>query len=52
MLKYEVLTPHGVFEIIQSLSYGEMIIAILLMVLIIVTGMKFLWEVATREGWF
>jgi hypothetical protein len=48
---YDVTTPHGIFRVLQSLTYGELLIAILLVVLITVVGVKFIWEVACREGW-
>jgi hypothetical protein len=38
-MKYQVPTPHGVFEVLQSLSYGDMIIAGILVV------------IADREGY-
>jgi len=52
MPSYEIITPHGVFQVIQSLTYGEMIISTLIIILIVITGLRFLWEVAVREGWF
>lgn len=48
---YDVTTPHGIFRVLQSLTYGELLIAILLVVLITVVGVKFIWEIACREGW-
>lgn len=48
---YEVFTPHGVFRIIQQLTYGELLIAMLLVVLIVLVGIKLLLDVAYREGW-
>jgi len=52
MPSYEIITPHGVFQVIQSLTYGEMIISTLIIIMIVITGLRFLWEVAVREGWF
>jgi len=52
MPNYDVLTPHGIFKVLQSFTYGEMVISILLIILIVITGLKFLWEIAIREGWF
>ncbi|NLI74762.1 MAG: hypothetical protein GX369_08380 [Euryarchaeota archaeon] len=47
---YEVLTPHGVFEVIQSLSYGDMIISGILVVIAVIAGFKTLYDIADREG--
>ncbi|MDI3477850.1 MAG: hypothetical protein PWQ59_1375 [Thermoanaerobacterium sp.] len=50
-MKFSVITPNGIFEILQNASYGELLISILLVILIVLVGLKFLWEVACREGW-
>jgi len=47
---YQVSTPHGIFEIIQSLTYGEMIIAGVLVIIAVVIGFKTLYDIADREG--
>lgn len=52
MYSYEVLTPHGIFTVLQRLTYGEMLLSILVLVLIAITGLKLVWQVGTREGWF
>lgn len=49
-MKYDVTTPHGIFEIIQSLTYGEMIIAGILVIIAVIIGFKTLYEIADREG--
>jgi hypothetical protein len=51
MPKYIVTTPHGVFEVLQSLSYGDMIIAGILVLILAVLGFKTLYEIADREGY-
>lgn len=50
-MKYQVPTPHGVFEVIQSLSYGDMIIAGILIVIAVIVGFKVLYDIADREGY-
>lgn len=50
-MKYEVATPHGVFEVLQRLTYGEMIIAGILVVILVVIGFKTLYDIASREGY-
>lgn len=50
-MKYQVPTPHGVFEVIQSLSYGDMIIAGILIVIAVIVGFKTLYDIADREGY-
>lgn len=49
-MNYEVITPHGLFEIIQSLSYGEMLISGILVVIAVILGFKTLYDIADREG--
>lgn len=49
-MNYQVQTPHGVFEVIQSLSYGEMLIAGILVVIAVLVGIKILYDIADREG--
>jgi len=48
---YQVSTPHGFFEVIQSLSYGEMIIAGILVIIVTILGFKTLYDIADREGY-
>lgn len=50
-MSYQVLTPHGIFEIIQSLSYGEMIISGILVIIATILGFKTLYDIADREGY-
>lgn len=50
-MKYTVPTPHGVFEVLQSLSYGDMIIAGILTVIAVIIGLKVLYDIADREGY-
>lgn len=50
-MKYDVTTPHGVFEVLQSLTYGEMIIAGILVVILAVCGFKVIYDIASREGY-
>lgn len=47
---YEIHTPHGIFQVIQSLTYGEMIIAGLLTVIAAILVFKVLYDIADREG--
>lgn len=49
-MSYQILTPHGIFEVIQSLSYGEMIISGILVIIATILGFKTLYDVADREG--
>lgn len=50
-MSYQVFTPHGIFEIIQSLSYGEMIISGILVIIATILGFKTLYDIADREGY-
>jgi hypothetical protein len=50
-MKYQVPTPHGVFEVLQSLSYGDMIIAGILVVIAVILAFKTLYDIADREGY-
>lgn len=50
-MSYQVLTPHGIFEIIQSMSYGEMIISGILVIIATILGFKTLYDIADREGY-
>lgn len=47
---YKVFTPYGFFEVLQQLSYGEMIIAGILVLILAVLGCKVIYDVADREG--
>ena len=49
-MSYEILTPKGLFEVIQSLSYGDMLIASILTIILLVVGFKVLYDIADREG--
>lgn len=49
-MKYQVQTPHGIFEVFQSLTYGEMLIAGILVVIAVILGFKVLYDVLDREG--
>lgn len=49
-MSYQVTTPHGIFEIIQSLTYGEMIIAGILVIIATILTFKTLYDIADREG--
>lgn len=49
-MKYQVPTPHGFFEVIQSLSYGDMLIAGILVVIAAILVFKTLYDIAEREG--
>lgn len=50
-MSYQVLTPHGLFEVIQSLSYGEMVISGILVIIATILGFKTLYDIADREGY-
>lgn len=50
-MNYQVNTPHGLFEVIQSLSYGEMIIAGILVIIATILGFKTIYDIAEREGY-
>ncbi|OLN29929.1 hypothetical protein [Desulfosporosinus metallidurans] len=50
-MNYQIQTPHGFFEVIQSLSYGDMIIAGILTVIAVLVGIKVIYDVADREGY-
>lgn len=50
-MSIEILTPSGIFEIIQNATFGELLIGILLTVILAVNVLYFIWRVACREGW-
>ena len=47
---YRVFTPEGFFEVLQQLTYGDMIIAGILIIILAVVGFKVLYDIADREG--
>lgn len=47
---YKIFTPHGFFEVLQQLSYGDMIIAGILVIILVVLGIKVVYDIADREG--
>ncbi len=49
-MSYRVFTPDGFFEVIQKLTYGDMIIAGLLVIILVVVLLKALYDIADREG--
>lgn len=49
-MSYKVFTPAGLFEVIQQLSYGDMIIAGILVIILVVLLFKVLYDIADREG--
>jgi hypothetical protein len=48
---YRVFTPHGFFDVLQQLSYGDMIIAGILLIILVVLGFKVFYDIADREGY-
>lgn len=50
-MSYKVFTPHGFFEVLQQLSYGEMIISGILVIILVVIGCKVVYDIADREGY-
>lgn len=50
LMGYKILTPHGFFEVLQQLSYGDMIIAGILVIILVVVGFKVVYDIADREG--
>ncbi len=49
-MEYSVTTPHGIFKVLQQLSYGDMIIAGILVIILVVIGCKVVYDIADREG--
>lgn len=49
-MKYDISTPYGVFEVLQQLTYGEMIIGGILTVILVVVTFKAVYDIADREG--
>ncbi|NLV16055.1 MAG: hypothetical protein GXY50_02425 [Syntrophomonadaceae bacterium] len=47
---YRVFTPEGFFEVIQHLTYGDMIIASILIIILAVIVFKVIYDIADREG--
>lgn len=49
-MSYRVLTPEGFFDVLQQLTYGDMIIAGILVIILVVIGFKVIYDIADREG--
>lgn len=49
-MAYKVFTPDGFFEVLQQLSYGDMIIAGIMIIILVVIGSKVIYDIADREG--
>lgn len=49
-MEYLVQTPHGLFKVLQELTYGDMIIGGLLTLILAVVGFKVIYDIADREG--
>ncbi|NSW84437.1 MAG: hypothetical protein HPY90_14475 [Syntrophothermus sp.] len=49
-MSYRVFTPEGIFEVLQQLSYGDMLSAGILTIIVAVIVFKVLSEIADREG--
>ena len=49
-MEYQINTGHGFFSVLQRLTYGEMLIAGLLTIILVVIVFKILYDVADREG--
>lgn len=49
-MSYRVFTPDGFFEVLQQLSYGDMIIAGVLVLILIAVLFKVVYDIADREG--
>ncbi|MGI6550157.1 MAG: hypothetical protein ACOX4Q_09030 [Syntrophomonadales bacterium] len=47
---YRVFTPEGFFEVLQQLTYGDMIIAGILIIILAVVTFKVIYDIADREG--
>jgi len=47
---YRVFTPEGFFEVLQQLTYGDMIIAGILIIILAVITFKVIYDIADREG--
>lgn len=41
----DIETPEGIFQVFQSMTYGEMLISCLLLILILCFVFKWIWEV-------
>jgi hypothetical protein len=49
-MSYKIFTPDGFFEVLQQLTYGDMLIAGILVLILAVLGFKVLYDIADREG--
>ncbi|ADI02572.1 MAG TPA: hypothetical protein GXX39_02345 [Syntrophothermus lipocalidus] len=49
-MSYRVFTPEGFFEVLQQLTYGDMLIAGILVIILAVIVFKVLYDIADREG--
>lgn len=49
-MEYLVNTANGAFKVLQQLSYGDMIIAGLLVIIAVILGCKVVYDIADREG--
>jgi len=50
-MNYQVQTSHGFFEVYQSLTYGDMILMGILVVIAVLVGIKIIYDIADREGY-
>lgn len=50
-MDYIVKTSHGIFKVIQQLTYGDMIIAVILVGIFAVLAFKVIYDIADREGY-
>ena len=49
-MEYIINTSHGIFKVLQQLTYGDMIISILLLAILAVVGFKVIYDIADKEG--
>lgn len=44
-IRHDIKTPDGIIQIVHSMTYGEMLICLLLFTILIVMVVKWFWEV-------
>lgn len=49
-MEYLVKTSHGIFKVLQQLTYGDLIIGSILLGIFAILAFKVLYDIADREG--
>ena len=49
--QYMIQTKDGIFAVIQSMTYGELVIAGILAAMFVLQLVQFIWRILIRAGW-